>query len=62
MLTLLRRYTAKIDVIIEKDIGSVRPGFEPCPKYYDELIGSKVTMSVGCNSPVTLESITLELD
>ncbi|MDC0108743.1 pseudaminic acid synthase [Amylibacter sp.] len=50
------------DVITENDIRSVRPGFGLPPKYYDKLIGSKVTMSVEENSPVTLESVHLELD
>ena len=50
------------DIITENDIRSVRPGFGLPPKYYDKLIGSKVTMSVEENSPVTLESVNLELD
>lgn len=44
------------DVIKENDIRSIRPGFGLPPKYYDKLIGSKVTMPVEENSPVTLES------
>jgi hypothetical protein len=31
------------DVITENDIRSVRPGFGLPPKYYDKLIGSKLT-------------------
>ncbi len=54
--------TLKGDVITENDIRSVRPGFGLPPKYYDKLIGSKVTQSVEENSPVTLESVNLELD
>jgi len=50
------------DIITENDIRSVRPGFGLPPKYYDKLIGSKVIMSVEENSPVTLESVNLELD
>jgi pseudaminic acid synthase len=50
------------DIITENDIRSVRPGFGLPPKYYDKLIGSKVTMSVEENSPVTLESVNPELD
>jgi N-acetylneuraminate synthase len=50
------------DVITENDIRSVRPGFGLPPKYYDKLIGTKVAMSVEKNSPVTLESVSLELD
>ena len=50
------------DVITENDIRSVRPGFGLPPKYYDKLIGTKVAISVEKNSPVTLESVNLELD
>ena len=50
------------DVITKNDIRSVRPGFGLPPKYYDKLIGSKVAMAVEENSPVTLESVNLELD
>ena len=50
------------DVITENDIRSVRPGFGLPPKYYDKLIGTKVAMSVEKNSPVTLESVNLELE
>ncbi|MDA9943709.1 pseudaminic acid synthase [Paracoccaceae bacterium] len=52
----------KGDTITENDIKSVRPGFGLPPKYYDKLIGSKVTMSVKKNSPVTLDSVNPELD
>lgn len=48
------------DVITENDIRSVRPGFGLPPKYYETLIGSKVTMSVEKNSPVNLESVKLK--
>lgn len=48
------------DIITKNDIRSVRPGFGLPPKYYEKLIGSKVTMSVEENSPVTLESVNLE--
>ena len=50
------------DVITENDIRSVRPGFGLPPKYYHNLIGTKVAISVEKNSPVTLESVNLELD
>ena len=50
------------DIITKNDIRSVRPGFGLPPKYYDKLIGSKVAMSVEENSPVTWESVNLELD
>lgn len=47
------------DTITEKDIRSVRPGYGLAPKFYDNLIGSKVLKSVEKNSPVTLESVKL---
>ena len=50
------------DIITENDIRSVRPGFGLPPKYYDKLIGTKVAKSVEKNSPVTLESVNLELN
>lgn len=45
------------DIITENDIRSVRPGFGLPPKYYDSLIGSKVTQPIEANSPVTLERV-----
>lgn len=50
------------DIITKNDIRSVRPGFGLPPKYYHQLIGSKITKSVQENSPVTLESVNLVLD
>ena len=47
------------DVITENDIRSVRPGFGLPPRFYDKLIGSKVTKTVEINTPVTLESVDL---
>ena len=49
------------DVITENDIRSVRPGFGLPPKYSDKLIGTRVAISVERNSPVTLESVSVEL-
>lgn len=43
------------ETITENDIRSVRPGFGLPPKYFDKVIGSKVTRSVQENSPVTLQ-------
>jgi N-acetylneuraminate synthase len=56
------RAMQKGDVITEHDIRSVRPGFGLPPKFYDKLIGTRIAMSVEKNSPVTLESVSLELD
>lgn len=49
------------DVITENDIRSVRPGFGLPPKFYDQLIGSKVISSVAKNTPVTLEKVNLPI-
>lgn len=46
------------DVINEGDIKSVRPGFGLPPKYFDKIIGAKVTQNVEKNTPVTFDSIT----
>lgn len=46
-------------VLTENDIRSVRPGFGLPPKYFDKIIGSRVTQNVEENSPVTLDSIDL---
>ena len=48
------------DTITKDDIRSVRPGFGLSPKYYDELIGSKVLKSVEENTPVTCESVNIK--
>lgn len=47
------------DIITENDIRSVRPGFGLPPKFYDNLIGSRVKKSVEENTPVTLDSVDL---
>ncbi|MCY3271665.1 pseudaminic acid synthase, partial [Acinetobacter baumannii] len=40
------------DVIDESSIRSVRPGYGLPPKFYDELLGKKVTQDVSVNTPV----------
>lgn len=45
------------DVIDESSIRSVRPGYGLPPKFYDELLGKKVTQNIVKNSPVKLEDI-----
>lgn len=54
------RSLLKGDTITKDDVRSVRPGFGLPPKFYDQLIGSKVVKSVEANSPVTLESVNLK--
>ncbi|EHU2433851.1 pseudaminic acid synthase [Acinetobacter baumannii] len=46
------------DVIDESSIRSVRPGFGLPPKFYDEILGKKVTQDVSANTPVKLEIIS----
>ncbi len=50
----------KGDIISEKDIRSVRPGFGLPPKFYNKLIGSTVAKPVQENSPVTLDTVDLK--
>ena len=45
------------DLITEKHIRSVRPGFGLAPKFYDTLIGARVIKPVEKNSPVTSDCI-----
>ncbi|MCU4582033.1 pseudaminic acid synthase [Acinetobacter gyllenbergii] len=45
------------DIIDESCIRSVRPGYGLPPKFYDELLGKKVTQDISENSPVKLEII-----
>lgn len=46
------------EVISEDNIRSVRPGFGLAPKYFDTIIGKKVTERVDANTPVTAEKIS----
>lgn len=45
------------DIIDESCIRSVRPGYGLPPKFYDELLGKKVTQDISENTPVKLEII-----
>jgi len=47
------------EVITSECIRSVRPGYGLPPKYFDQLIGTKVTKSVAVNMPVTLENVDI---
>ncbi len=42
------------DVITSDAVRSVRPGFGAAPKYLDEVVGRRVSVSVECNTPVKL--------
>ncbi|MCT9167225.1 pseudaminic acid synthase [Acinetobacter baumannii] len=43
------------DIIDESSIRSVRPGFGLPPKFYDKILGKKVTQDINLNTPVKLE-------
>jgi N-acetylneuraminate synthase len=45
------------DVIDESSIRSVRPGYGLPPKFYDEILGKKVTQNISLNTPVTMDVI-----
>ncbi|MFW2564597.1 pseudaminic acid synthase [Acinetobacter baumannii] len=46
------------EVIDESSIRSVRPGYGLPPKFYDEILGKKVTQNVSLNSPVQWDVIS----
>jgi len=50
----------KGDIITDKDIRSIRPGYGAPPKYYDEIIGSKVLKTVQMHTPVNLKDIEMK--
>lgn len=47
------------DIITEEDIRSVRPGYGLAPKYFDQLLGTRVLKSVEKNTAVTLDNVEL---
>ena len=48
------------DIITETDIKRIRPGFGLAPKYYQEVIGQKVTTDIERGTAVSWECITNE--
>lgn len=54
------RSLKKGDIITDKDIRSIRPGYGAPPKYYDEIIGSKVLKTVQMHTPVNLIDIEIK--
>lgn len=46
------------EILTEKNLRSVRPGFGLHPKYYNELIGKKVNTSLEKGMPMQLEYVT----
>ena len=49
------------EVITDNDVRSVRPGFGLAPKYYDQIVGTRVSKSVEQHTPVTTDSLSIEL-
>jgi N-acetylneuraminate synthase len=45
------------DIITPEAIRSVRPGFGAAPKYLEEIVGRRVTLDVGANTPVRRSNI-----
>jgi len=48
-------------IIRDGDVRSVRPGYGISPKYYEQIIGTRVSKSVKKYSAVTQESLSIEL-
>ena len=40
------------EVITEKTVRSIRPGYGLAPKYYEQILGQKVEMDVKKGTPV----------
>lgn len=47
------------ETITEKNVRSIRPGYGLHPKYYNEVLGKKVTADLQRGTPLKLESIQL---
>jgi pseudaminic acid synthase len=45
------------DVITTECVRSVRPGFGLAPKYFEEIIGKKISIKVSKNTPVSFDKI-----
>lgn len=48
------------EVITEKNVRSIRPGFGLHPKYYNEILGKKVNINIEKGERFSLESIYIE--
>jgi N-acetylneuraminate synthase len=44
-------------IITSEDIRRIRPGFGLPPKFYDDIIGKKVSIDVTTGEPVSFEKI-----
>lgn len=50
----------KGDIVTEKNVRSIRPGFGMHPKYFSEILGKKFKMDVSFGSPLQSEHINLD--
>ncbi len=48
------------DVITEKNVGSIRPGFGMHPKYYGAILGKKVTRNLEKGTPMQLDFVAIQ--
>lgn len=49
------------DTITHESVRSVRPGFGLAPKYFEKIVGTKVSIDVEWGTPVTAEALSISL-
>lgn len=49
-------------VITDRDVQSIRPGYGIAPKYYDQVVGNRVSKSVDKHTPVTQDCLDFKLN
>ena len=49
------------DTITHASVRSVRPGFGLAPKYFEKIVGTKVSIDVDWGTPVTAEALSISL-
>ena len=47
----------KGEIITDKNMRSIRPGFGLAPKHYDEIVGKKVNKDIKHGTPVKIDDI-----
>jgi pseudaminic acid synthase len=50
------------DTITHTSVRSVRPGFGLAPKYFEKIVGTKVSIDVDWGTPVTTEALSISLE
>jgi pseudaminic acid synthase len=50
------------EVITDRDVRSIRPGYGLAPKYYDQVVGNRVSKSVEKHTPVTKDCLDFKLN